>query len=123
VLRAGVSLSSVEVALKNSRHKKRGTDEEVVSVMVKHRLVCPACEVYELNPVGRFRARCPGCGFELGGQMLVALLEILALPEALGTHACEECGHPQMRCLPDGVFHCPACHAEVTPIERRVAQL
>jgi ribosomal protein L37AE/L43A len=48
--------------------------------------------------------------------MLKTLVAILALPEALGTHACEECGHPQMRCLPDGVFHCPACHAEVTPI-------
>jgi ribosomal protein L37AE/L43A len=51
--------------------------------------------------------------------MLKTLVEILALPEALGTHACEECGHPQMRRLPDGIFHCPACHAEVTPFSRQ----
>jgi hypothetical protein len=38
------------------------------------------------------------------------------LPEALGKHACE-CGHPEMRLLPGGVFHCPACGSEVVPIE------
>ena len=79
-------------------------------------LVCPSCEVYGMLAVGSMRARCPGCGFELEGEMMKTILEILALPEALGTHACEECEHPQMRRLPDGVFHCPACHAEVTPI-------
>jgi ribosomal protein L37AE/L43A len=82
-------------------------------------LVCPSCEVYPMQAVGNMLARCPGCGFELGGQMLKTLVEILALPEALGTHACEECGHPQMRRLPDGVFHCPACLAEVTPFLRK----
>jgi ribosomal protein L37AE/L43A len=82
-------------------------------------LVCPSCEVYPMQAVGNMQARCPACGFELGGQMLKTLVEILALPEALGTHACEECGHPQMRRLPDGVFHCPACHAEVTPFSRQ----
>jgi ribosomal protein L37AE/L43A len=46
------------------------------------------------------------------------LLGVLALPEVLGAHTCEECGHPQMRRLPDGVFHCPACCAEVTPVVR-----
>jgi ribosomal protein L37AE/L43A len=53
--------------------------------------------------------------------MLKTLMEILALPEVLETHACEECGHPQRRRLPDGVFHCPACHAEVAPLELRVS--
>ncbi|HEX2183234.1 MAG TPA: hypothetical protein VHH10_13200 [Rubrobacteraceae bacterium] len=39
-------------------------------------------------------------------------------PELLvGYHACE-CGHPGMRLLPDGVFHCPACGSEVLPIEK-----
>ena len=33
---------------------------------------------------------------------------------AVGAHACE-CGHPKMRCLPDGVYHCPACGSEVLP--------
>ena len=41
----------------------------------------------------------------------------LGLPDALGTHPCE-CGHPEMRVLPDGVFHCPACGAEVLPIRK-----
>ena len=78
-------------------------------------LVCPECEVYRMQAAGNMRARCPGCGFELTGGMLKTVLEILALPEALGTHACEECGQPQMRRLPDGIYYCPVCHAEVTP--------
>jgi hypothetical protein len=47
--------------------------------------------------------------------MLEALREIAALPDSLGSHACE-CGHPEMRLLPDGVFHCPACGCEVLPL-------
>jgi hypothetical protein len=47
--------------------------------------------------------------------MLETLRRISALPNALGSHACE-CGHPEMRLLPDGVFHCPACGSEVLPI-------
>ena len=58
-------------------------------------LICPACEVYRMQAVGRMRARCPGCRFELGGRMLETLVEVLALPEVLGAHACEECGHPE----------------------------
>jgi hypothetical protein len=46
---------------------------------------------------------CPHC--EAGVQ-------IIALADALGRHACE-CGHPEMRRLPDGVFHYPACGSEV----------
>jgi ribosomal protein L37AE/L43A len=83
-------------------------------------LVCPACEVYAMKALEPERARCAGCGFTLSGEMLKTLLEIKVLPEALGTHACEECEHPQMRRLPDGVYHCPACHAEVTPVEDTV---
>ena len=93
-----------------------------MSVLIKNvPLVCPRCELYRMQAAENMQARCPGCGFTLGGQMLKTLVEILALAEALGTHACEECGHPQMRRLPHGVFHCPACHAEVTLIERRRA--
>jgi ribosomal protein L37AE/L43A len=79
-------------------------------------LICPACVLYPMQLVANMKARCSECGFELGGQMLKTLVEILSLPEGLGTHACEECGHPQMRLLPDGVYHCPACQAEVTPV-------
>ena len=42
------------------------------------------------------------------------LKRIVALPEALGEHP-YECGHPEMRRLPDGVFHCPACRSEMLP--------
>ncbi len=48
--------------------------------------------------------------------MLETLREISKLPGSLGSHACD-CGHPEMRRLPDSVFHCPACGAEVLPIE------
>jgi ribosomal protein L37AE/L43A len=48
--------------------------------------------------------------------MLLTLEQIIALPDALGEHACG-CGHPEMRRLPDGMFHCPACGSEVFPIE------
>jgi len=51
--------------------------------------------------------------------MLETLRSISALPDVLGKHACEECGHPEMRYLPDGVFHCPACGSEVVPIDAR----
>jgi uncharacterized Zn finger protein (UPF0148 family) len=46
---------------------------------------------------------------------MATLQQIVALPDALGEHACE-CGHPEMRRLPDGTFHCPACGSEVLPI-------
>jgi hypothetical protein len=48
--------------------------------------------------------------------MLETLRRISALPDALGSHACE-CGHPEMRRLPIGVFHCPACGSEVAPAD------
>jgi ribosomal protein L37AE/L43A len=80
-------------------------------------LICPECEVYPMVvAAGNMRARCPGCGFELGGAMLKTLIEVLSMPEVLGSHACEECGHPEMRLLPGGIYHCPACCAEVLPI-------
>ena len=31
------------------------------------------------------------------------------------------CGHPEMRCLPDGVFHCPSCDSEVLPTDAHAA--
>lgn len=49
--------------------------------------------------------------------MLVTLRRISALPDALGKHACEECGHPEMRLLPDETYHCPGCGSEVLPID------
>ena len=79
-------------------------------------LVCPVCQVGELHPFAGERANCGRCGCILGAAMLLTLEQIIALPDALGRHTCE-CGHPEMRRLPDGMFHCPSCGAEVLPIE------
>ena len=81
-------------------------------------IVCPLCEAGELQAFGRDSARCGSCRDLLGREQLETLLEIVGLPDALGSHACE-CGHPEMRLLPDGVLHCPACGSEVLPIRDR----
>ena len=86
-------------------------------------LVCPACEGGELQPQAPhglsapaphgLAASCAVCDSLFFGAVLKVLERIATLPEAQGKHACEECHHPQMRLLPDGVFHCPACGSEV----------
>ncbi len=80
-------------------------------------LICPLCEVSRLHPSGRDSMGCESCGGRLSGALLETLRRICALPDALGSHACEECGHPEMRRLPDATFHCPACGSEVLPID------
>ncbi len=85
------------------------------STTTSHPLLCPFCEAPELRPFGHNSARCQYCGGLLGGPLLETLRRITELPDALGSHACE-CGHPEMRHLPDGVYRCPACASEVTPI-------
>jgi len=50
------------------------------------------------------------------GSTLETLRGMIGLPDALGAHPCE-CGHPEMRELPDGVFHCSACGSEVLPTQ------
>ena len=64
-------------------------------------LVCPLCEGHKLKARGHNSARCDSCGGIVSGATLEALRQITALPDALGSHACE-CGHPEMRRLPDG---------------------
>ena len=81
-----------------------------------HRIFCPFCESGELVSVGPGFARCGSCALPLLGSALETLRDVVRLPDAVGGHACE-CGHPEMRRLPDGVFHCPACGAEVLPTE------
>ena len=76
-------------------------------------LLCPLCGVHKLSGQGQSSARCDSCGSIVSGAMLDALRQITDLPDALGRHACEECGHPEMRQLPGGVFHCPGCALEV----------
>ncbi len=82
-------------------------------------LVCPICEVGYLYLSRHDSAYCRSCGGFLDGKMLEALRRITALPNALGGHACE-CGHPEMRLLPDGTYHFPACGSEVVPLEASV---
>jgi hypothetical protein len=79
------------------------------------RLVCPACGLRELRPLGPYLANCDSCGI-IGRAILKALEQIAALPDVTGKHPCE-CGHPEMRLLPDEVFHCLACRSEIVPPE------
>jgi ribosomal protein L37AE/L43A len=79
-------------------------------------LICPLCEKGRLRPTGRGSMRCEPCGTHLYGDVLETLRCIAVLPDTLGTHACD-CGHPEMRRLPDGTYHCPACGSEVLPVD------
>jgi ribosomal protein L37AE/L43A len=83
-------------------------------------IICPLCEAEALRSGDQQNGvRCPVCGYAPGRSVLEALRQIISLPDALGSHACEECGHPEMRHLPDGVAHCPACGSEVLPTRVR----
>lgn len=77
-------------------------------------ILCPLCEANELLMVGPNAARCDACEYSMGGGLIGTLRGMARLPEAVGRHACE-CGYPEMRLLPDGVYQCPDCRAEVTP--------
>ena len=78
-------------------------------------LICPFCAEATLRSFGRNSARCEHCSGVLGGELLVTLHQIAVLPATAGRHVCE-CGHPEMRLLPDEVYRCPACGSEVTPV-------
>ena len=80
-------------------------------------IVCPACGSGELRPRGSELAGCESCGLSVEGAIFRTREQIATLPDAVGSHACEECGHPEMRRLPNGVYHCPACGSEVIPTE------
>jgi ribosomal protein L37AE/L43A len=80
-------------------------------------IICPACGSGELLPSREPElACCDSCGFSVEGALFRTLEQIAILPDAVGSHACG-CGYPEMRRLPDGVYHCPACGSEVLPIE------
>ena len=78
-------------------------------------IICPLCEAGELRSGSHNGVQCPVCGYGPSRDILGALQQIITLPDALGRHACEECGHPEMRHLPDDVSHCPGCGSEVLP--------
>ena len=81
-----------------------------------HSIVCPVCELGELRSNGTSMARCDECGCALSKDVLETIRQMAALPDAVGEHACE-CGHPEMRLLPDGIYRCLACGSEVVATE------
>jgi len=82
---------------------------------------CPHCERGQVQPEDPTLTRCPACGRSPYEWALKTLNEIASLPDAKGTHACEECAHPQMRRLPDETFWCPACGQEILSLEATLA--
>ena len=80
-------------------------------------LVCPFCQTGALRSSSQDSMRYRSCEGLISGALLETLRQISALPDALGSHACEECAHPQMRLLPDGTYHCPSCGSEVVALE------
>lgn len=89
--------------------------EDITTTTSPKFLNCPLCESGVLRPLGRESARCDSCSSLIGGPTLKTLQDIASLPDVTGAHACE-CGHPEMRRLPDSVYWCPACGSEVVPV-------
>src|SRR5215211_8355264 len=83
-------------------------------------IICPGCGSGKLQLQAPELASCDSCALSVRGAIFGTLEQIAALPDVLRSHACE-CGHPEMRHLPDGVYHCPACGSEVTPISAPVS--
>jgi hypothetical protein len=68
------------------------------SVSRPHRLICPACGYGALHPRGplsRSAYYCESCWCSFGGAIVGTLKQLAALPDAVGKHACEECGQPE----------------------------
>jgi uncharacterized Zn finger protein (UPF0148 family) len=101
--------------LRSMMVRKGHTVKPSALVSGTHSIICPLCEAGELRSCGHNGVLCPVCGYAPSRGVLEALRQIIALPDALGSHACEECGHPEMRRLPDGISHCPGCGSEVLP--------
>ena len=78
-------------------------------------MICPCCGIDELERSAEGVSHCTRCERPLSTQTLKTLEQIVSLPDAIGSHACE-CGHPEMRRLADGVFWCPDCGSEVLPL-------
>ena len=80
-------------------------------------LICPMCGSGKLGIRGLASLpSCDSCGYAFDDVFLRTLEQIVTLPDTIGKHACE-CGHPEIRRLPGGTFHCPACQSEVLPTE------
>jgi len=81
-------------------------------------IICPGCGSGKLQLQAPELASCDSCALSVRGAIFRTLEQIAALPDVLRSHACE-CGHPEMRHLPDGGYHCPACGSEVIPLKAR----
>jgi hypothetical protein len=90
---------------------------EVTFATKSRSLACPFCEARQLRTFRHNSARCDSSGDLLSGALLETLQGISRLPDAVGSHACE-CGHPEMRLLPEGVYRCPAGDSEVLPVQQ-----
>src|SRR5215216_2577436 len=76
-------------------------------------LVCPACGYGALCPQGPL-SRSPDCEYcccTFDGAIVETLKQIVALPDAMGKHACE-CGHPESAL-------CPTKRSTAPPADRR----
>lgn len=78
-------------------------------------LVCPRCEVSRVTHFSPEAPRCDFCHRTVHEEDFTVLRQIASLVEAPGSHRCE-CGHPEMRMLPDRVFWCPSFGSVVTPV-------
>ena len=87
------------------------------SSRISHVPVCPTCGSGDLECGDGSPARCSLCDATVELWAPRTLRDVTSLPDATGRHACE-CGHPEMRLLPDGVYWCPSCADEVLPIGR-----
>jgi DNA-binding CsgD family transcriptional regulator len=86
-------------------------------------IICPFCEGGELiGDCPTIPARCTTCGDTVDWSLLEGLRQIIALPDALGGHVCD-CGHPEMRRLPDEGFRCPACAEVPAALTRREEEI
>jgi len=111
------ALRTPAYSLQEQRRKARVRKVQDRLITGANSLRCPFCGAQGLEPFGHNSARCPHCRAVLSGPVLGTLIWISQLPDAVGRHACE-CGHPEMRRLPDGIYRCPACASEVTPVSR-----
>lgn len=90
----------------------RENGERMTYYDYNRRVLCPFCCLGELRMVSRTLARCSQCEGAMSHDFYGTFLEIRALTDVQGLHACG-CGYPEMRHLPGGVYRCPSCGAEV----------
>jgi ribosomal protein L37AE/L43A len=80
----------------------------------RSRVACPFCESGEMRAVNASLARCSSCATAMDHGFFRTLLQIRALADTEGEHACQ-CGHSEIHRVSEGRFRCPACGGEITP--------